>query len=86
MRFSNHYTTLSLMAAAIFAGQAQAGPLAYGLCQIGCNTAVVACYTAAGFTFGAVAAVAATPAILACNAAQGACSAACAAMALTPTP
>lgn len=29
-----------------------AGPLAYGICQTGCNAVVVACYAAAGFTFG----------------------------------
>lgn len=29
-----------------------AGPLAYGICQTGCNAMVVACYAAAGFTFG----------------------------------
>lgn len=28
------------------------GPLAYGICQTGCNALVVACYAAAGFTFG----------------------------------
>lgn len=31
---------------------ASAGPLAYGICQTGCNAVVVACYTAGGFTFG----------------------------------
>jgi hypothetical protein len=86
MRFSNHYATLSLMAAAILAGQAQAGPVAYGLCQIGCSAAVVACYSAAGFTFGTVLAAAAPPAILACNTAQAACYASCAALALAPIP
>lgn len=29
-----------------------AGPLAYGVCQTGCNALVVSCYAAAGFTFG----------------------------------
>lgn len=29
-----------------------AGPLAYGICQTGCNAVVVACYAGAGFTFG----------------------------------
>lgn len=28
------------------------GPLAYGICQTGCNALVVSCYAAAGFTFG----------------------------------
>ncbi|KAI0744948.1 hypothetical protein C8Q76DRAFT_789410 [Earliella scabrosa] len=65
-----------------------AGPLAYALCQTGCNAVVVACYGAAGAVFGTVTAgVAVAPAILACNAALGTCSAACAATALiAPTP
>ena len=33
---------------------AESGPLAYGICQTGCNAGVVACYTAAGVTFGTV--------------------------------
>jgi hypothetical protein len=86
MRFTNHYATLALMAATIFAGQAQAGPLAYAACQVGCSVAVGACYTAAGFTFGTVLAAAAPPAILACNAAQATCYASCAALAFAPTP
>jgi hypothetical protein len=55
---------------------------------VGCNTVTVACYTAAGFTFGTVvAAAAAPPLILACNAALGICSSACATVALfAPTP
>ncbi|KAH9935567.1 uncharacterized protein B0H18DRAFT_976291 [Fomitopsis serialis] len=65
-----------------------AGPIAYGICQTGCNTVVVACYAAAGVTFGTVIAAPATPAvILGCNAALGTCSAACATIALfAPTP
>lgn len=65
---------------------ATAGPLAYGLCQAGCSSVVVACYAAAGFTFGTVAAAAAPAAITACNAAYGTCQAACAVVALAPTP
>jgi len=64
-----------------------AGPIAYGVCQAGCSAAVVACYAAAGFTFGTVTAGVGTPAaVLACNAAFSSCSAACAALALAPTP
>ncbi|RPD73715.1 hypothetical protein L226DRAFT_571991 [Lentinus tigrinus ALCF2SS1-7] len=64
-----------------------AGPLAYGICQTGCNAVVVACYGAAGAVFGTVTAgVGVPPAILACNAALGICSAACAAAVLAPTP
>ncbi|KAI6009872.1 hypothetical protein EDC04DRAFT_2772360 [Pisolithus marmoratus] len=66
---------------------AMAGPLAYAVCQTGCNMVAVTCYSVAGFTFGAVAAPAAPPLILACNAAQGACMATCAATALlAPIP
>lgn len=64
-----------------------AGLLAYGICQTGCNACVVACYAAAGFTFGTVTAGAAVPAaLIACNAAQGVCMAACVAAGLSPTP
>ncbi|KXN81170.1 hypothetical protein AN958_05941 [Leucoagaricus sp. SymC.cos] len=83
------FRTLTLVVAAILSSapqQAMAGLIAYGICQTGCNTVAVACYGAAGVTFGTILAVAAPPAILACNAALGTCSAACAAVALTPTP
>ena len=63
-----------------------AGPIAYGVCQAGCSGIVVACYAAAGVTFGTIAAAAAPPAIIACNTAYGACQAACASVLLTPTP
>ena len=54
---------------------------------LGCNILAVACYAAAGFTFGTVAAPAAPAAILGCNSALGSCSAACAATALiAPIP
>jgi len=64
------------------------GPISYGICQTGCNTVAVACYAAAGFTFGTVVAAAATPAvILGCNVALGTCSSMCATVALfAPTP
>ncbi|KAF9352520.1 hypothetical protein BGX26_009688, partial [Mortierella sp. AD094] len=55
-------------------GLSSAGPLAYGLCQTGCNALAVACYAAAGFTFGTVTAGAGIPAVIAgCNAALGTC-------------
>ncbi|KAK7907987.1 hypothetical protein PG985_015290 [Apiospora marii] len=63
-----------------------AGPLAYGICQAGCSAVVVACYSAAGFTFGTVAAVAAPAAVVACNSAYGTCQAACAASLVAPIP
>lgn len=76
---------------------ADAGLLAYGLCQTGCNGVAVACYSAAGFTFGTVTAGAGIPAVIVscvaapavivgCNTALGACMATCAALLLAPTP
>ena len=63
-----------------------AGPLAYGICQTGCNAVVVACYAAAGFTFGTVTAGAGIPAaIIACNGALGICMAGCIAAGFAPT-
>ena len=63
------------------------GPLAYGICQSGCNALVVSCYAAAGFTFGTVTAGAGIPAaIIGCNAALGTCMAACIAAIFAPTP
>ncbi|KAK7007417.1 hypothetical protein R3P38DRAFT_3598304 [Favolaschia claudopus] len=71
----------------VFAGAVGAGPVAYATCQTGCNAVAVACYAAAGFAFGVVAAPVAPPAILACNAALGTCFTACATVALlAPTP
>lgn len=63
-----------------------AGPAAYGICQGGCATVVMACYGAAGFVWGATLGLGAPPAILACNAAFGTCSATCAVLLLAPTP
>jgi len=49
-----------------------AGPIAYGICRNGCNALAVACYAAAGATFGTVIPSPATlPVIAACNAALG---------------
>ncbi|KAI0779875.1 hypothetical protein C8Q74DRAFT_1367694 [Fomes fomentarius] len=81
-------SALSALAVLYVVPTVEAGPLAYGLCQTGCNAVVVACYGAAGAVFGTVTAgVAVAPAIVACNAALGVCSAACAATALiAPTP
>ena len=65
---------------------AQSGPLAYAICQTGCNAVWVACVAAAGGTAGVSTGGAAVPAaILACNAAQGVCMAACVAAGLSPT-
>lgn len=65
-----------------------AGPVAAGVCYAGCAAVTVACFAAAGFTFGTVpgAVIAATPALTACNAAFGICEAACVAAIIAPTP
>ncbi len=66
----------------------EGGVALYGVCQAGCATVVMACYGAAGVTFGTITAGVGTPAaILACNSAFGVCSAKCAAVTLfLPTP
>ncbi|KAL7028856.1 hypothetical protein ACKWTF_006018 [Chironomus riparius] len=71
----------------LLVSNASAGPLAYGICQTGCNALVVACYAGLGLTFGTVTAGAGTPAaVLACNAGLGVCMAGCIAAGFTPTP
>ena len=65
---------------------AHSGPLAYGICQSGCNAVWVACVAAAGGVAGvSTGGVAVPAAILACNAAQGVCMAGCVAAGLSPT-
>lgn len=64
---------------------ALAGPAGYGVCQAGCAAVVMACYSAAGFTWG-VAPRVVPAAIAACNSAFGTCQAACAVVLLAPTP
>ncbi|KAF8808937.1 cysteine-rich protein [Phlegmacium glaucopus] len=74
---------ISMMPTSVFAG-----PIAYGICQTGCNALAVTCYAAAGYTFGTVVASPAAPAVVqSCNAGLAACSTACATVALlAPTP
>ncbi len=71
---------------AVFISDASAGPVGYGVCQAGCSAVVMACYGAAGFTWGATLGATAPASIIACNTAFGACQAACAAVLLAPTP
>ncbi|CAF0915355.1 unnamed protein product [Adineta ricciae] len=81
------YTTILVFLLLLMTSCTKAGPLAYGMCQAGCASVVVACYSAAGAVFGTVTGgLGAPPAIIACNLAFGKCSAVCAAIALTPTP
>ncbi|KAE8144257.1 hypothetical protein BDV25DRAFT_145813 [Aspergillus avenaceus] len=69
----------------LLAYNAFAGPAAYGVCQAGCSAVVMACYSAAGFTWGATLGASAPASIIACNGAYGTCQAACAATLLAPT-
>ncbi|KAI9642175.1 hypothetical protein NHQ30_008977 [Ciborinia camelliae] len=63
-----------------------AGPVTYGACQSGCAVVVMACYSAAGFTWGATLGATAPATVIACNVAFGKCSATCAGLLLAPTP
>lgn len=65
----------------------EGGIISYGICQTGCNAVAVACYAAAGFTFGVPTWGAAIPAaIVSCNSALGVCMAACALVIPLPAP
>lgn len=75
-----------IYASLLFGSFVAAGPLGYGICQAGCSAVVMACYGAAGFTWGAVLAITAPATILACNGAFGTCQAACASVLLVPLP
>ena len=76
----------SFIVLALLTSTARSGPLAYGICQTGCNTVWVACVAAAGGVVGVSTGGAGVPAsILACNSAQGVCMAACVAAGLSPT-
>ena len=77
---------IALTMTALLANPSRAGPVGYGICQAGCSGVVMACYAAAGFTWGATLGATAPASILACNSAFGACQAACAAVLLAPTP
>lgn len=77
--------TITATALLVFPQSVSAGPAAYGICQAGCSAVVMACYGAAGFTWGATLGATAPASILACNAAYGTCQAACAAVLLAPT-
>ena len=74
-----------LYAYLFFSSAVSAGPAAYGVCQAGCATVVMACYSAAGFTWGATMGITAPASILGCNSAFGTCQAACASVLLAPT-
>jgi hypothetical protein len=65
-------------------GYTTAGLAAYGVCQAGCAAIVMACYSAAGFTWGATLGATAPATVIACNVAFGTCQATCAALLLSP--
>ncbi|KAF1970296.1 hypothetical protein BU23DRAFT_556961 [Bimuria novae-zelandiae CBS 107.79] len=79
-------STLTATALLALTSTVAAGPIGYGVCQAGCSTVVMACYAAAGFTWGATLGATAPASIVACNAAYGTCQAACATVLLGPTP
>lgn len=65
----------------------EGGIISYGICQTGCNSLAVACYAAAGFTFGVPTWGAAIPAALvSCNSALGVCMTVCALVIPLPAP
>jgi hypothetical protein len=65
----------------------EGGIISYGICQTGCNALAVACYAAAGFTFGVPTWGAAIPAALvSCNNALGVCMTVCALVIPLPAP
>lgn len=75
-----------LLASTAMLGLSAAGPIGYGICQAGCSSVVMACYGAAGYTWGATLGASAPASIIACNTAYGVCQAACAAVLLAPIP
>ncbi|KAH8600237.1 hypothetical protein B0O99DRAFT_612058 [Bisporella sp. PMI_857] len=77
-------STITLLMA--FTPPIAASLIGYGVCQAGCSTVVMACYGAAGFTWGATLGATAPATIIACNSAFGTCQAACAAVLLVPLP
>lgn len=81
-----HFLHTIALLSPVFVATVAAGPLGYGVCQAGCSAVVMACYGAAGFTWGATLGATAPASIIACNTAFGTCQAACAAVLLSPTP
>ncbi|KAL4863898.1 hypothetical protein BDV12DRAFT_176896 [Aspergillus spectabilis] len=75
----------AILSTVLLSGTVSAGPAAYGVCQAGCSAVVMACYGAAGFTWGATMGLSAPASVVACNSAFGTCQAACAAVLIAPT-
>jgi hypothetical protein len=75
---------LILAAGSFLASIVSAGPIGYGLRQASSSGVVMACYFAAGFTWGATLGTTAPASIILCNSSCGACQTACAAVFLEP--
>ena len=73
-----------LLTAVLLAPLASAGPVSYGVCQAGCTGVVMACYSAAGFTWGATVGAIAPATIVACSTAFGSCQVTYASVLLLP--
>ncbi|KAI7894320.1 uncharacterized protein EV154DRAFT_560551 [Mucor mucedo] len=58
------YVTQAIPLMLALAQVSQAGPLAYAICQSGCNSLAVACYASAGSVFGTITAGLGTPAAI----------------------
>lgn len=69
-------------------GLVTAGPISAGICYGGCAAVVVACFAAAGFTFGTVPGtqIAVVPALASCNSAFAICESACMVALAVPIP
>ncbi|KAH7233981.1 uncharacterized protein BKA55DRAFT_522900 [Fusarium redolens] len=68
MKLLSVVTTLAILSTTV-----STGPVAYGVCQAGCAGVVMACYGAAGYTWGATVGATAPATIIACNSAFGTC-------------
>merc|ERR1712004_54379 len=85
-KLSNKQLILLLACLCLFSTNAEAGPIAWGVCQTACNAAYVVCVGAAGGTAGVAAPPALIPALALCSTAQGTCMTACTPLLVAPTP
>ncbi|CAE6494378.1 unnamed protein product [Rhizoctonia solani] len=80
-------SAIALAIVALNAGQAQAGPIAMGLCYSACNAGYVTCCASAGSVAGTFTLGLGVPAALAaCSLVQGTCMSTCTPLLLAPTP
>jgi hypothetical protein len=84
---SRNFLVVGLLMTTALPWLTEGGIISYGICQTGCNAVAVACYAAAGFTFGVPTWGAAIPAALvSCNNALGVCMTVCALVIPLPAP